>query len=90
MTGLGAYQSAAIGECNRVIANGQRLVMIVAPTAAGKTVIGAAITEATVADPQAENHQATSLKLPSHGIQVNERIARLVEPKGAAHARANP
>jgi len=50
MTELRAYQSTIISERKRVIATGQRRVMIVAPTGAGKTVIGSAIIKTAVAD----------------------------------------
>jgi ERCC4-related helicase len=64
MTELRTYQKAVISECKRVIANGQRRVMIVAPTGAGKTVIGDHQDRRRLretrpsARPHAVNHQA--------------------------------
>jgi DNA repair protein RadD len=47
---LRAYQHDVIAECERVIAAGKPRPLIVAPTASGKTVIGAALIKQNVAD----------------------------------------
>lgn len=43
---LRPYQLDVIAECDRIIANGTRRIIIVAPTGAGKTIIAAAIIKA--------------------------------------------
>ena len=49
MTELRDYQAEAVAEFNRDRAAGIKRIMIVAPTASGKTVIGAEVIRQTVA-----------------------------------------
>jgi DNA repair protein RadD len=46
---LRPYQDDVIEEIDRAIATGERRIIIVAPTGAGKTIIAAAIIKATIA-----------------------------------------
>jgi hypothetical protein len=82
MTDLRRYQSVVIAECNQIIANGQKRLLIVAPTGAGKTVIAADIIKsATVEERRVlvlshtrEIIKQTSLKLS--GYQVDTALFR--------------
>jgi superfamily II DNA or RNA helicase len=47
MIELRPFQKDVVVEIDRVIAEGKRRIVVVAPTGAGKTVIAAAIIEAT-------------------------------------------
>ncbi len=49
MIELRPYQNDVIAEIDRVIAEGKRRVLMVAPTGAGKTLIAAAIIQAATA-----------------------------------------
>jgi DNA repair protein RadD len=50
MTELRPYQADVIAELDRVIASGNRRIILVAPTGAGKTVIAAAIIKAAIGE----------------------------------------
>jgi superfamily II DNA or RNA helicase len=45
---LRPYQVEVTADFNRAVENGQRRVLLVAPTASGKTVIGAAIIKSSI------------------------------------------
>jgi superfamily II DNA or RNA helicase len=91
MTELRDYQSEAVAEFNSERAAGIKRIMIVAPTASGKTVIGAEIIRQTVAAFQnvlvlahrREIITQTSRKLHDHGIAhgiIQAGMAKLARP----------
>jgi DNA repair protein RadD len=46
MTDLRPYQAEVVAEIGRLIASGQRRIILVAPTGAGKTIIAAELIKA--------------------------------------------
>lgn len=50
MIELRPYQSDVKAECDRIIAEGTRRILIVAPTGGGKTVVFAAIIKAAISE----------------------------------------
>jgi DNA repair protein RadD len=90
MTTLRPYQSGVIAECNDVIANGKRRPIVVVPTGAGKTLIAAAITKATIAEGQRvlmlghtrEIIRQTSFKLSGYEVEHGIIQAGLVDNLG--------
>jgi DNA repair protein RadD len=90
MTELRSYQRAVIAEYNQVIANGQRRVIVVVPTGAGKTIIATSIIREAAAENKRilllacsrEIIKQTSLKLSSQGIEHGIIQAGLVADLG--------
>jgi DNA repair protein RadD len=94
MTELRPYQNEVIAEFERVVAAGKRRVLLTAPTAAGKTVIAAAVIKTAVAQHwpalvvshRREIISHTSSKLTAHGIRhgiiqagVDPRLMEIVQ-----------
>ena len=89
-TELRPYQIEAVAELRRVIAGGQRRIILVSPTGGGKTVVAAEIIQATVGNNKPvlvlahrrEIIQQTSLKLSGYGVEHGIIQAGLVADPG--------
>lgn len=95
MTELRDYQIAAVADFNRECAAGTRRIILVAPTASGKTVIGAAIIKQAVAEFKAvlvlahrrEIITQTSGKLHGYGVThgiIQAGFDKLLRPQAQA------
>jgi superfamily II DNA or RNA helicase len=77
VTELRPYQHDVIAECERVVAAGQRRIVLVAPTGSGKTIIGARLIKNAVSQGKRvlifahrrEIVQQTSAKLFAEGVE---------------------
>jgi superfamily II DNA or RNA helicase len=75
---LRPYQVEVTADFNRAVENGQRRVLLVAPTASGKTVIGAAIIKQFV------NRQQSVLVL-AHRREIIEQTSKKLTANGIKH-----
>jgi hypothetical protein len=80
MTALRTYQSDVIGDYHAAIDRGQRRVIRVCPTGAGKTVIGASIIDSLV-----HNHINGSALVLAHRREIISLTSRKLHAAGVAH-----
>ncbi|MFZ2075739.1 MAG: DEAD/DEAH box helicase family protein [Xanthobacteraceae bacterium] len=78
MTELRDYQIEAVADFNREREAGKRRIILVAPTASGKTVIGAAIIKQAVADYR-------NVLVLAHRREIVGQTSRKLHDQGIAH-----